>query len=106
MNSFTSDADRNRVPVRCATTKVPAWRSNTAMPASTPGGTGTDDGEGDVDGEGDKGADGDRDGDGDEDGADHTVAGAGAWHPASVAPSSATASTRPNLIHRSLNSRR
>ena len=46
MSSFTSDAERNRAVVCCATTKVPACRSNTAIPALTPAGTGKVDGAG------------------------------------------------------------
>src|SRR2546421_12056551 len=99
MSSFTRDADRDRALVRCATRKVPAWRSNTAMPASTPAGTTTaaGDGDGRADGAG-GGADVTGiDGDGD-DGADQTVTGAGSWQPASVVPSSAAANQRPTRI--------
>src|SRR5947207_3198570 len=103
MSSFTRDADRNRVLVCCATTKVPVLRSNTAMPARTPAGTATAEGDGDGDGDGDgELAAGGSDGDGASDGADQTVTGAGPWQPASVAPSSAAATTRRNLIRRSL----
>src|SRR4051794_26605158 len=41
MSSFTSDAERNRQLPFCWSTKVPACRSKTTIPAVTPAGFGT-----------------------------------------------------------------
>src|SRR3712207_3446593 len=41
MSSFTSEADRNCVVTFCCSVNKPVWRSKTAMPAVTPGGTAT-----------------------------------------------------------------
>ena len=52
MSSFTSEAERNLVVTCSCVVKVAVRRSNTAMPATTPGGTTSAEGDGDGEGAG------------------------------------------------------
>src|SRR5256885_16503032 len=90
MNSFTSEAERNRVVgLRCSV-KVPVCRSYTATPASTPAGSAAADGDGATDGEGEGEGEGDGPGERDGAGSPATQRAAGAWQP----PSASSATSR------------